>query len=267
MVNFETFTEPVSAEPDSSEKEKDEDEKRYRIQRDQFVIERLRTLQSIIEEMRKEKPEVLSACLFGSSVHGRSKEKSDVDADIFIDVELINKSNEIKSSKDKAEFLNAYTKIVQEKMKELLKLSDEQVHHIRPIPISREIIDSELENFIKNGEIENAYKTAEAKYETDLKAWEKIYESETDFRKKGVMLLTRPIFPKPTEDTYTSSMLGHMFFLDVGSGIRPFRKYFLEKLKERGRSGEVAWDLLRFQDEIFDPLMPKTLEDALRIYS
>ncbi|MDP2650340.1 MAG: hypothetical protein Q8P16_02130, partial [bacterium] len=68
-------------------------------------------------------------------------------------------------------------------------------------------------------------------------------------------------------------LLGTMFLLDVGQGIRPYRKYLLERLKNEGEFGETIWkaileDLKKWESggKKRDVHYPESLEDAINVY-
>src|SRR3989344_4502474 len=62
-------------------------EKRFTIQKDEGVREKVHLLQSVIAEMQKEYPEIVGATLFGSLSSGQASKESDIDAYVFVDYE------------------------------------------------------------------------------------------------------------------------------------------------------------------------------------
>src|SRR5258708_1928851 len=138
--------------------------KRFNLQNENFpevAKQRLRAIKEEVKNLRQEKPEVLSLCMFGSLTTGKSRPDSDIDGYLFIDLDKAAKrkstlpsnitETEIDDLGTPETLLNdevslSYSQPLRDRLKQDLKLSDEQVKHIRSRPISKEIIHEHTEN-------------------------------------------------------------------------------------------------------------------------
>ncbi|PIR82955.1 hypothetical protein COU19_03020 [Candidatus Kaiserbacteria bacterium CG10_big_fil_rev_8_21_14_0_10_56_12] len=59
--------------------------RRYAFSSEARSKDRARTIQTVIEEVRRERPEILAFTLFGSLTKGTAQEDSDLDLNVYID--------------------------------------------------------------------------------------------------------------------------------------------------------------------------------------
>ncbi|MFA6898442.1 MAG: hypothetical protein WC250_03510, partial [Candidatus Paceibacterota bacterium] len=221
-------------------------------------------------------PEVLSFCMFGSMVKGMAHEGSDIDGYLYIDSAQVAKGEGISEEQvlENSVTLNQ-TYLTQEVAKKYILefragvrertgLEDKDVEHIRSRPISEKVIDMEIARLL-------AFYKAREEYDAKVKGW----ADSRPPRGSSVDDLVayekaRPIYP-----SYVAPSLGDMFHLDVGGGVKKYRKIFIERLNELGPSGEKIWeDTIRSAEMIENNLStapnkryPRTLVAARAVYA
>ena len=99
------------------------DRKRFLLSASPEWKDRIRKLQDIVYELKKEYPEIISLSLYGSLTKGYANEESDIDAYLNIDEDVANKNLRTQSR-----FF--YEDIARKKIKDVLGLSDGQVRHV-----------------------------------------------------------------------------------------------------------------------------------------
>ncbi|MDO8523401.1 MAG: nucleotidyltransferase domain-containing protein [bacterium] len=121
------------------------DRKRFLLSASPEWKERIRKLQDIVYELKKEHPEAISLSLFGSLTKGYANEKSDVDAYLNVD----NSSVNIPAGKrvSNAFFLAG---LIGDKLREEFNLSEEQVGHIIPALWSKKTLKEDLKDSTYN---------------------------------------------------------------------------------------------------------------------
>lgn len=229
-----------------------ESEKRFLLSSEPFAKERMASIQETLREMKHKYPEVLSFCTFGSMVKGTAHEKSDIDGYLFVDADqaaqrhpeesIINMTPKEEYTKHRKEIsLQAYfrpdirreyEKLLRDSLQQKFDLYDEQVRHIRVLPINREIIDQHVQ---------------------ELEPW-------------ATGRADHVVWPSPN--------IFAMFHLAIGSGVRPYRRYLLERLGTMGESGERIWQEIIRNVEMLEQNFqentgkryPKSLEDAQKLY-
>ena len=232
--------------------------KRFVLSNQEFAQKRLSVIREVFNEIKKEYPEVLSLCMFGSMVNNGTnvREDSDIDGYLFIDVDLIKGKNgylkfdevvEVKKGDSwaeeffylKREIAEKYILKMRKNLKEKLNLDENHLKHLRTMPISEEIVDRSIENMSKS-----------------LVLWVKKYGKKDGFI-SGV-----------------NTNLFAMFHLSLDRDIRKYRKYLLNKLSDLGADGDLFWKEIinsteqleqKFQQET-GKRYPKTLADARKIY-
>jgi predicted nucleotidyltransferase len=260
----------------NKQRPKNESEKRFVLSTEEFSRERLNAVKNEVVEMQQKYPEVLSLCMYGSMVKGTAHEGSDIDGYLFIDSELASEraglseeeilekysyDNQMYLTKDVAE---KYSTEFREGLKQKVNLKDEDVEHIRSRPISKKVIDDEIETLLRY------YRELE-KHEVDMEKW---FDSEPQ-RGSNIDDLLAYQKSKPKRPEYVAPSLGPMFHLDVGNGIKKYRKLFIEKLNQLGIEGEKIWeDTIRGTEMLENNLSldedkhyPRSLKDATKIYS
>ncbi len=214
----------------------------------------LRAIRDAFYELKSEKPEYLSMCVYGSRVQGYETEESDVDAAVFIDVSAIHPDGDsFVTFVDEYEYnrvaLNPddyaqYSDELRSVMLRVLNSQDkERVRNLEPLPISEEVIDylvDRLVTYVKN-----------------------VIAFETSSDLQGE-------YPNFREDVRP---LAKMFHLEIGGGIIKYRKYLIDKLKQQPSDvRERAWMYIyeNFKDfeqafgfvDYGNKYYPKTFDEA-----
>lgn len=260
----------------TKERSRNETNKRFVLSQEEFLRQRLQVIKSEIDEIQKEHPEVLSLCLFGSMVKGTAHEGSDIDGFLYIDSEMIAKNENtpkeqiIKPSttSDQAyltkEVANKYLAEFRDGIKNKTGLEDKDVKDIKARLISEKIIDDEIKALLE------FYKNKE-KYDADIDKWIENKPSQgSDIDELLLYEKSRPVVPE-----HLSTSLRGMFHLDIGGGIRKYRKIFIDKLAQLGDGGEKIWsDTIRGTEMLENNLStdstkhyPRTLAEALVVYT
>lgn len=244
--------------------------KRFRFGREDFAQERQQAVKDSVREIKLENPEILSFCMFGSMAKGRARLESDIDGFLFIDADKIaNKSKQSATtagierkedefgsrskkafSKLRIDLESNYINTLRNKIKQKTDLTDNQLEDIKAIPISRQIIDQQLEELRKSFEEPERYETQAPSF---------LDENKMVTMENEVIAIV-------------GDNLSKMFHLETGGGIREYRKYLLDKLSDLGEIGEKIWR------EIIDSTAtmehgslsvaryPETLKEARKIY-
>lgn len=263
-----------------------ESSKRFSLSSEDSAKEKIRAVQSVIEEMKREYPEVIGLSLFGSLVKGTATLESDIDALLLVNPDAIapdaDKGPSVhfvrfdhtiirggapnESTFHWPEFRNdlreKYEQIFKEKLTQRLPaLSAEQTRDIIAAPLSEALLGKMLD------EIVNSYK----KYPNGVL--------------QRTIWLAHKIEPGE-EGRFTpeniriepSQLLYMLFHLDVGGGLPSYRKIVLGRLTAEGELGEVIWTNLISSAEsweqggiAFDALptekrYPRTLAEAATLY-
>lgn len=248
--------------------------------------ERAHAVQTTIEEMRHEYPEITALSLFGSLVKGKMIEKSDIDAMLVVDPDMIEEKGEEQEPAvhfERSDFHShrglmryesrfhwpelrndlkeKYEGIFAEKvMRQLPALAAKQIEDIIVVPLNNALLEYMLDEIVDsykkypNGVAQNTLRFGH-KTETDAEG-----KSSGDIR----------IEPSP--------ILYMLFHLDVGGGLPPYRKVILDRLAAEGEVGEKIWNkLISFTEsweekvapyDTFptDKHYPRTLTEAQRVY-
>lgn len=215
--------------------------KRFKLSREDFARDRIQAIKDTIKEIKKERPEILSFCMFGSMTKGTAKLESDIDGFLLVDAE---KTKEDMSEGDfledekteygrlatffRGEAEADYKNLLIDRMKSKIDLPIRDFRDIRVRPISREIIDRHI----------------------------------------------RSLEAAESDDIPPSTNLTAMFHLDVGGGIKTYRKYLIEKLSKMGEKGEKIWNRIITSTESMeqnfnwntDKRYPRNLEEAKKTY-
>lgn len=246
-------------------------EKRFVIQTEDFAQKRVEALSVAVESLKKEYPEVISATLFRSLSRGDTKEDSDIDAVLYVDVDYISEKERLegKSGDDvidlvvkkkelpnvpglqfqsldiylRPDLYDKYNKLIQDRVLSLdPSLGPDHVEHIRSLPMSESGINKLVDYLVKMRGV------------------------SVEQGKEALVVNT------PT------TLLGSMFHLDIGGGIKKYRKILLNKLNDVGPAGELIWfDIIRYVErweqkvEEYSDLptqihYPRKLKDAVKVY-
>ncbi|KHO47086.1 MAG: hypothetical protein QT00_C0003G0008 [archaeon GW2011_AR5] len=287
-------------------------EKRFTIQKDEGVREKVHLLQSVIAEMQKEYPEIVGATLFGSLSSGQASKESDIDAYVFVDYEkaaerlktppgtFLDWGGRIRASHDED--------IDEVKASTLLKSEHESAYWLSVGEAFRSTAEklygsnmpADIRSMLENIKVWNQYVDAssrESYFEppsgiqppksrpmmSSVKvvpiAFSALDAIMTDV---GALPENRPVIRESglTEHFKVPAwvrIVGPMFHLGVGNGVRPYRKYFFQKLLDAGKRGEEMWkEIANFVEEWergskekkrSDFYFPHTLSDAIRTYT
>ncbi|MBP7006087.1 nucleotidyltransferase domain-containing protein [Patescibacteria group bacterium] len=231
--------------------------KRFEVQPDRFVHERLDAVQSGVEEIKGGDPSVLGLTLYGSMVKGKAHEDSDIDGYLYLDAEQLAQNEARQALQENREprpvtfdigdtgtlstypgehLYDVYKPLIKDKFTKSGFLTEEQISDINLRPISKEIIDRHLDSLqqalklVRNGE-EN-------------------------------------VSPEPSQNLYG------LFHLEVGRGLGSYRQQVIEKLEGLGQEGEEIWSMIIGQTEKMEQYMytdtpihyPRTLAEARNTY-
>jgi hypothetical protein len=231
--------------------------KRFEIQSDSFVHERLDAVQNGVEEMKEEDPSVVGLTMYGSMVKGKAHEGSDIDGYLYLDAERLAQNEMEQALQENREprpvtfdtgdagnlstypgehLYDVYKPLLNEKMTKDGSLTEEQVSDINLRPISGEIIDRHL------GSLQQGLEMARNGEE-------------------GVNI-------EPSQNLYG------LFHLEVGRGLGGYRQQVIEKLEGLGQEGEEIWSKIIGQTEKLEQYMytdtpiryPRTLAEARNTY-
>lgn len=240
-------------------------EKRFRLSGEAFAKERLRGAKTTIDDLRREHPEILSLCMFGSMVKGNAKPESDIDGYLFVDADSVPDAQLVSQQREgSTEVLfdqhtqDFYTTMIRDRLKNQNGLKDEQVRHVRVRPISESIIGQELG-------LLSSWAIAAEQHEQTIAPFERGERSWAD----------APPDLRPPDYVLPSENLSAMFQLDVGGGISRYRTSLLEKLSSLGDRGERIWQLIVRETESLEQRFhwdtklayPRTLAEARKVYS
>lgn len=256
------------------ERPKNEKEKRFVLSGEKFSKERLTALKEEVDSIKGKYPEVLSFSMYGSMVKGTAHEGSDFDGYLFVDAEKVAEQQHVpleqildvsyeNDSLFTEDIENRYRIELQSKLKERLQLGHDFVEDIKVRPISEKIIDKEIEKML-------GYYSAEEKYQQDSIKW---YQEQPGMNADDDELRTYEK-RRPQQPKYVGASFGNMFNLDVGGGIRKYRKLFIEKLLKLGEKGEKIWADTIIGTEMMEnnfstdktKRYPRTLEEAVKVY-
>lgn len=220
------------------------------------VEERSRLIRTSIQEAAGETmekyPYVAGFSMFGSRTKGREKAKSDADIVLFLDFDksgLQKKGEEIPFA------------FFRRRLAEVMKgkgLTDAEAKRVLG-PDAKTMLHALSKEYIRDTVADGiAYKRNEARGADKANA-------------KGAYqdIVTAPGAPIPA-----------LFHMDVGGGLRPWRRQVIEELEKAGETGEALWrelmEAMRFAHD--DPRKiigkrlspktsyPKTLADARRVF-
>lgn len=231
--------------------------KRFEIQPDSFVSERLSAVQSGVEEMREEDPNVLGVTLYGSMVKGTAHEGSDVDGYLYLDADRLAREESELATQENREprpvtfdvgdvgnvstypgehLYDVYKPLIKDKFTKDGLLNEEQISDINIRPISGEIIDRHLSSLKQGLELAR--------------------NGEND------------VNIEPSQNLFG------LFHLAVGHGLDSHRQQIIEKLEGMGQEGEEVWSKIIGQTEKLEQYMytdtpiryPRTLAEARNRY-
>jgi len=249
-------------------------EPRFIIPKDSLGYERLVETQAIVKELKTENPEIISLCVFGSNVKGTAADKSDIDGWLFVDSSIV----ALQTNKEEKDVLEIgtigedfyaredihfekdieqkYNDLLRSKLKDRLNLADDQVKHVRTRPISESIMDRYITKWDSWGKEMKTYKARRIQQEAEI--------ANHDF--SGIF----PHLPENLESGYIS----YIFHMALGHGIEKYRKYVINKLVDRGETGELIWKEIISGTEIMENHLstnskvsyPRNLAEAISIY-
>lgn len=227
--------------------------KRFMVTKETFALGRLRTAQEVVREMRNNNPEIQSLMVFGSTTKGKAREESDIDGWLFVDPGMVPDGRKKELKLDEwgfsSELAKFYSQKLRSEMRKRLNLTEDQVEHLRTLPISESIIDKavlQVDEGLQKYEV----------YKSRLQTWQ--------IKNSG---------PRPEEVDQPDVPLNiyAMFHLAIGNGIRKYRNYLITKLEEMGPRGELIWkeiiaDTKMMENHRTEKRYPKTLKQARVVY-
>ena len=270
----------------SKERARNESDKRFVLSKEAFSVQRLDAVKQEVDRLKEKYPEVLSLCLFGSMVKGTAHEGSDIDGELFIDTSIIARQEGVSEDQilDSTpnrnrgylteEVAKKYLLELRAAIKEKTGLTDEGVKHIRSMPISEKVINDRIASAQLYYEKRKHIANERGAYTQKLLDWQR----NKPPRGSSIDLMlenekNKPSYPKLPD--FVSTGLGPLFHLDVGGGIRTYRKLFIDKLVARGEVGEQIWadtisstiDMENNFSNVPDKRYPRTLKEAQEVYA
>lgn len=278
-------------------------EKRFEISRDEISRERLRVVKEIFEKLTQLIPIRIALALYGSLSKGKELETatapaSDIDLIIYIDTDNLMSNYEQWQATDER-----FNQLFQQNSKRKLRALQSQFNNrsldemITLINPSGERTKVTIKQYLDQESTKPVWTSAEQYIleviDQTLKnnARPMVYTGETNhisvlpiqFEGRDSMMtlaveLARAVDNNQKMADALSEEVAHLFALDVGGGLRPYREYFLKQLKamDDQEYAQHLWKLIdraiREQergDDIspeYDRQFPSTLEDALRYY-
>ena len=273
------------------------EQKRFTLSQEEFAQERIAGIKSAVEELKIEHPEIVSLMLFGSLSKGQSREQSDIDGILFVDAEKVEEMEKIAcehlpvidyqtNEEDRTDgpiplkikyarpyfrpdLYKKYNDIIVNKINEKIPgLKPEQTDHLRSLPISKELLSFIIEQYKASEEAKSAFLA---------KIQEQISQSQ-DKSKEKILATAKFIEPKPDSMFKANNYLGGMFHLDVGGGIREYRKFLIDELISMGAVGELIWeDVVKYvekweqkvdyKDLPTEVHYPRVLQEAKVVYA
>lgn len=253
-------------------------DKRFEIQRDEFVRERLVALRDCLAELQNEHPEIMGLTIYGSITKGRAVEESDVDCVLFIDADklmMIDPNADVKtihsiSPSGRTEFVDTYAhEEVNEGYRELLrktiarKIPDkdpEKLLDIGVYPTSARIIDYQIAR-VKD-RIDDFFEYLDAIEEHKGKL--AILSPEEDL----------PEEPKKPLRIEIGGSLFALFHLQVGHGLDQLRNEVIDRIEQEDRLiRDTLWKSVIKMTEAFEQYdnmdskyYPRTFEEAKKVY-
>lgn len=235
-------------------------DKRFALNREPFAKERLATVRSEITKLKETYPEAVGFTMFGSMVRGRATEASDIDGYIFVDAEIAQQRHP-----DDVIFedLNGETRLVPsmeagyaQGLRAALEsqhgFTPEQSQEIRVLPISKQLIDQELEALTQNIQAYEEYRNAQQAY------WDSGMQGEA---------------PQAPETPLVPTNLYGLFHLEVGQGLKPMREHLIQNLQQKGEIGQKVWEEIIRNTENMErgrdaekANYPVSLESAQQLY-
>ncbi|MFA5987427.1 MAG: nucleotidyltransferase domain-containing protein [Candidatus Paceibacterota bacterium] len=271
-------------------------EKRFQLQNEGFAKDRVEALHQSVYELKREHPEIISLTLFGSLVRGKSRTESDIDGVMYVDTDYILEHEDAESRKLgdvvdinvergqisselstqrlginlflRPDLYDKYNQLIQERVLQKDKsLGPEQVSHLRSLPMSEKNLNYLLRWLINSRKANTDFmKKILEVYTGDLNDKEEMFRAAKNIGGEPREFVSTPVL-----------FLGAMFHLDVGGGIRKYRKLLIDKLLEAGEVGEMIWqDIARYLEHWEQKIpssdlptsfyYPRTLKEAKQIY-
>ena len=268
---------PEQLESLAKERPKNETDKRFVLSKEAFAQERMQAVKESVDEIKEKHNEVLSFCMFGSMTKGTAHEGSDIDGYLYIDSARVAQKEAMPEEKVldyiqndvrndaylTEEIAKKYILEFRNNIQERTGLKEKDVEHIRSRPISEHVIDKEIETLL-------TYYAGLERYTLESDTW---FDSRPP-RGSSVDEMLAYQKSKPVRPEYKSPTLGNMFHLEIGGGIRKYRKMFIDKLSTLGSSGEKIWtDTIRGTEMLENNFStdetkhyPRTLAEAIEVY-
>lgn len=223
------------------------------------ITQNLITLSEGVEELKAINQELLGATLFGSALKGTATEKSDYDTNVFveanklldlgIEVAIDESSNaEIVDKSLKSEYSHYISGYLAKKLgKEPAQIEE----GIFVLPISHELIDTQIDHYLKSCK-------ERPKHNDDIDIWLNADMTETVPEEPRTVLLGRNI--------------STLFAADLTAGLETYREHVLARLEGAGQAGEEAWQdillVVKFgEGHVGDEYYPATVSEAINEYS
>ena len=206
-----------------------------------LALERLRALQATILEARQDYPEIAGATVFGSTVKGRVKPKSDIDGFIFIDEDVATAAgrphrlfmyagNQPEVWIDETKSDQPYKDLILRGLWNRLRLQPDHIDGFTVLPISSAVVQVSVVDAVEE-------------------------------KRKG------------ETDVVNSNIRGLFHFGILNRPLDRFRAQVVNDLRQHGDTGEEVWgelvdDVLLYEKgrKGQDVYFPRNLDEATRVY-
>src|SRR3989344_837040 len=209
----------------------------HRFRLNEISSDKLPKLKSLLETLQREQPAVVGVTVFGSQVTGKATPSSDIDGYLFVDEDKLG----VRSDDESATILPGEGDLVAEHVDQVIghkfrsRLNRElnlpyiDALQMRIRLLSKKRIDNELNELIRFGREETAYKGVPQE------------------------------FPKSPQNLN----LNILFHMQLARGLDPYRSYVLRRLETEGLAGDVGWKHLIMSTELMERYQ-KTTKDPKR---
>lgn len=213
---------------------------RFEVSRDPALREKIHIYRDGLRALQAEYPEVVGATVFGSSVKALATDESDVDSILFVDPAKaaerspsIQVTHELREDKKGAKSIESHFEDDIEALygAELSLIVNQPPHsgersiveHALALPMSEEIINVQLEAYLKFIGEQIPYEYSQMMNRVEEGKGEKSADDS-----------------KPPTAVWIGANIDGLFHLQVGHGLDKYRRYLIKQLRNN-KYGEPAW--------------------------
>lgn len=216
--------------------------KRYKLNKEDYVKQRIEAVRASYESFKDSNPEVVGLTLFGSTVRGEVKLASDLDAYVFIDAQRVASNLGV----DESSILH----------------TNELSFSVGDVSFDEELEYKYYKGFTDRVMASTGLEITKVKDIRIRPISNDIIDAEVD------RLCTW------SGESYASSNLQAMFYLQIGTDLDRYRKHVLERLEGKGELGEKVWEAVVRDLEYWEQdgkqgvgKYPKKLSEAKFMYA